>query len=69
MKFTLKDAALSATNVTLLQQVEFKVAGTYYVEVLVDDVMKLRYPIAVIHAPQPQQGGQPQPPAQDKPAD
>lgn len=67
VKFTLKDAALSATNVTLLQQVEFKVAGTYYVEVLVDDVMKLRYPIAVIHAPQPQPGGQPQPPAQDKP--
>lgn len=68
VKFALKDAALSATNVTLLQQVEFKVAGTYYVEVLVDDVMKLRYPIAVIHTPQQQQGGQTQPPAQDKPS-
>jgi hypothetical protein len=58
VKFALKDAALSATNVTLFQQIEFKTAGTYYVEVLVDDVMKLRYPIAVIHAPPPQQGGQ-----------
>jgi hypothetical protein len=67
VKFALKDASISATNVTLLQQVEFKTAGTYYVEVLVDDVMKLRYPIAVIHAPPPQ-GGQSQPPAQDKPA-
>ena len=34
---------------------EFKTAGTYYVEVLVDDVMKLRYPVPVIVAPPPQQ--------------
>ena len=32
------------------------------VEVLVDDVMKLRYPVPIIHAPPPQQGGQPQQP-------
>ena len=37
VKFTLQDAILSATNVTLLQQVEFKSAGAYYIEVLVDD--------------------------------
>ena len=59
VKFALQDAALHATNVTLFQQVEFKVPGTYYVEVLVDDVMKLRYPVPVILAPPPQQ-----PPAQ-----
>ena len=29
-------------------QVEFKTAGTYFVEVLVDDVMKFRYPVPVI---------------------
>ena len=40
--------ALHATNVTVFGQVEFKTAGTYYVEVLVDDVMKLRYPVPVI---------------------
>lgn len=51
VKFPLQDAALAATNVTVLQQVEFKTAGTYYIEVLVDDVMKLRYPVAVIHTP------------------
>jgi hypothetical protein len=53
VKFALQDAALSATNVTLLAQVEFKTAGTYYVEVLVDDVMKLRYPVPLIVTPPP----------------
>jgi hypothetical protein len=51
VKFALQDAALHATNVTVFAQVEFKVPGTYYVEVLVDDVMKLRYPVPVILAP------------------
>lgn len=63
VKFALQDAAYHATNVTLFGQVEFKAAGTYFVEVLVDDVMKLRYPIPVIVQPQPQQGGAPNPPA------
>ena len=64
VKFALKDPTLNATNVTFFGQVEFKVAGTYYVEVLVDDVMKLRYPVPLVIAPpqnQPQtpQGAQP----------
>src|SRR2546423_8528619 len=59
VKFVLQDAALHATNVTVFAQVEFKVAGTYYVEVLVDDVMKLRYPVPVMVAPPQQQQGQP----------
>jgi len=59
VKFGLQDAALHATNVTVFAQVEFKVPGTYYLEVLVDDVMKLRYPVAVMVAPP---SGQPQPP-------
>jgi hypothetical protein len=64
VKFVLQDAAMHATNVTMFGQVEFKVPGTYYVEVLVDDVMKLRYPVPVIVAPQqPAQGQPPQPPA------
>src|SRR5712675_1648647 len=60
VKFALQDAALHATNVTVFAQVEFKVPGTYYIEVLVDDVMKPRYPVPVIVAP-PQ--NQPQPPS------
>ncbi len=55
LKFELRDPALSATNVTFFGQVKFDSAGTYYIEVLVDDVMKLRYPVPVIHAPMPGQ--------------
>ena len=71
VKFVLQDAALHATNVSVFGQVEFKTAGAYYVEVLVDDVMKLRYPIPVIHAPPPQKqspGQEPKPPEAAPPA-
>jgi hypothetical protein len=69
VKFTLQGAAQNATTVTLLPQVEFKTAGTYYVEVLVDDVMKLRYPVPVLHVPPPAQpAGSPAPPASQPPA-
>jgi len=57
MKFELRDPALHSTNVLVFGNVEFKAAGTYFVEVLVDDVMKLRYPIPVVLAP-PQQNPQ-----------
>ena len=56
VRFTLQDPTHHAINVTLFTQIEFAAAGTYYVEVLVDDVMKLRYPVPVIL--QPPQGGQ-----------
>jgi hypothetical protein len=55
MKFELRDPAMSATNVMFFGQVKFETAGTYYVEVLVDDVMKLRYPVVVVHQPAPNQ--------------
>jgi hypothetical protein len=60
VKFALQDAMFHATNVSLFAQVEFKTAGVYFVEVLVDDVMKLRYSVSVIAAPPPEAG---QPPA------
>jgi hypothetical protein len=44
-----------------MSNVEFKEAGVYTIEVLVDDVMKLRFPIPVVQAQQPPQGGAPQP--------
>ena len=59
MKFELKDAALHSTNVTVFAQVEFKTPGNYFVEVLVDDVMKLRYSVPLIVVPQ--QGQNPPP--------
>jgi len=64
VKFVLQDAALHATNVTVFAQVEFKVPGTYFVEVLVDEVMKLRYPVPVIVAPPQNQPQTPPPPPQ-----
>lgn len=55
MKFELRDPAFSATNVIFFGNVKLETAGTYYVEVLVDDVMKLRYPVPVVHTPMPNQ--------------
>ncbi|HYE32607.1 MAG TPA: hypothetical protein VEH27_14360 [Methylomirabilota bacterium] len=64
VKFALQDPSHNATNVTVFAQLKFEVAGTYYIEVLVDDVMKLRYPIPLNVVPQQQQqpGAQPKPP-------
>ena len=59
-KFALKDAALHATNIMVFGQLEFKTAGTYFIEVLVDDVMKLRYPVPVIHVPPSNQNPAPE---------
>jgi hypothetical protein len=66
IKFELKDAALQATNVMVFGQLEFKTAGTYFIEVLVDDVMKIRYPVPVMVVPPPNQN--PPPPMEEKPA-
>jgi len=63
-KVELSDPSAHTTNIMFFGNVEFKVAGTYFVEVLVDDVMKLRYPIPVMHAPPPNKN--PQPPAPEK---
>ncbi len=66
MKFELRDAALHSTNVMVFGQLEFKTAGTYFMEVLVDDVMKIRYPVSVVLVPQP--GQNPPVPTEEKPA-
>ena len=57
VKFQLQDPSHNATNVTLFGQVKFEAQGVYYLEVLVDDVMKLRFPIPVrvVTAPGQQQ--------------
>jgi len=59
-QFILENPAQSLTNVTLFTQVQFNVPGVHFVEVLVDDVMKLRYPlpVVIVQAP-PQAGGAP----------
>jgi hypothetical protein len=67
MKFELNDAAAHATNIMFFGNVEFKAVGTFFIEVLVDDVMKLRYPVPVVHAPPQNQNPQnPQQPPPEK---
>ena len=65
-KFELRDPSHSATGVMVFGNVEFKAAGTYFVEVMVDDVMKLRYPVPVILAPPPPAQNPQSPPAEKK---
>lgn len=60
VKFAVKDATHHATNVTVFGQIKFEAPGVYQVEVLVDDVMKLRFPLPLVVVPPPQ-GAQPQP--------
>ena len=55
VKFALADASQHATNVTVFGQFEFSQQGVYYVEVLVDDVMKVRYPLNLVLVPPPNQ--------------
>jgi hypothetical protein len=47
-KFAMRDPRANATTVTAFRGVELSAAGAYWVEVLVDDVMKVRYPIHVV---------------------
>ena len=66
VKFALQDPTHNATNVTVFGQVKFEQVGAYYVEVLVDEVLKLRYPIPV-RVVQPPAGQQAQrPPTETK---
>ena len=68
VKFQMKDPGLNATTVSLFGNVEFAAAGAYFIEVLVDDVMKVRYPVNLVLVQQQQspgnqgQGAQPQAP-------
>ena len=55
--FSLENPGIIRTNVHLFQNVEFTEAGVYYVEVTVDDVLKLRYPLPLVVMPQDQNGG------------
>lgn len=51
VKFGLREASSHATNVSLFGQVSFREAGVHFVEVVVDEVMKLRFPFVIQVAP------------------
>ena len=62
VKFEMQDPNRNATTLLILQRIQFEEPGIYYVEVTVDDVMKVRYPLPVIAPPQDPraaQGGAP----------
>jgi hypothetical protein len=59
VKFGLQDPAHHATNVSVFGQLEFAAPGVYFVEVTVDDVMKLRFPLPVLVVPPSANPGQP----------
>lgn len=64
-RFNLPSPSVNATTVTVLRNVEFSQPAPYWVEVLVDEVMKVRYPVhvVVVPPPRPQQPSGPPPPA------
>jgi hypothetical protein len=47
-KFALAEPSAHAINVAVFGNIAFNVAGIYFVEVLVDGVMKIRYPLPVL---------------------
>jgi hypothetical protein len=68
VRFAMKDPHHNATTVSLFGNVEFATPGAYYVEVLVDDVMKVRYPVPLLVVPPPNAGQAPPPPPPPPPA-
>lgn len=70
VKFNLEQAVQSATNVSFFANVKFESQGIYYIEVLVDDVMKIRYPLPIVMVkPQPGKPGAPGAPAEPAPTE
>lgn len=51
VKFRMQDSASVITNFSVFRKVEFKVPGVHAVEVYLDGVLKLRYPLPVIVVP------------------
>jgi type IV secretory pathway TrbF-like protein len=62
-KFALGEPAAHAINVAVFGNVTFNVAGVYFVEVLVDSVMKIRYPLPVVVVAPPNANPPPPPKA------
>jgi hypothetical protein len=59
MKFALQDVRQNTNTISVWGQVKFETAGAYFVEVSVDDVMKLRFPLVIelVKPEPPAEGG------------
>lgn len=49
--FSLENEETHATNVNFFGGIEFTEEGTHHVEILIDDILKLRYPVRVLLPP------------------
>ena len=56
----LPNAEVTATNVEFFMNVKFDKEGVYWVEIMLDNAMKLRYPLRVSKVAQAPVGGGPQ---------
>jgi hypothetical protein len=56
-RFALQNATENISTITFMAQVKFETPGVYYVEVLVDDVMKLRFPLQLFVVPPEERPG------------
>jgi hypothetical protein len=65
VKFTLEDGTHNATNASVFGQLQFQAAGAYYVEVEVDDVMKLRYALPIVEVPPQESAGESEAPSKE----
>jgi hypothetical protein len=63
VRFDLRDPRENGSTISVFNQLELVTPGIYYLEVLVDDVLKIRYPLNLILAPPP-----PPPPGSPPPA-
>lgn len=61
--FRLPTPEATATNVEIFMHTPIAAPGVYWVEVLLGDDLKLRFPLRVVQAPQPPRPGHPPPPA------
>lgn len=51
VSFTRQDVIQTTTNLAVLGPAVFATVGVYFVEVLIDDVMRIRYPVPLIVVP------------------
>lgn len=58
LKFALEDPTRPASNLNVIG-IKVEQAGLYHVEVMIDDVLKLRIPLPIVHIPPPNAPGAP----------
>lgn len=63
VRFSMNTPFENAATVSVFGNLELKSPGFHYIEILIDEVRKLRIPIEVVIAPKPEQQPEPQKPS------